>query len=70
MELPNSIQIINPVEIYIRGNVLFLHYAGTREAMYKYSGAIFGISANRARLALQEGDALAYPNSANIKISI
>ena len=43
--LPNSIQIVKSVEIFSRGNVLSLFYAGTNDAMYKYSGAIFGISA-------------------------
>lgn len=50
------------VEIYKLGNVVTLFYAGTSEAMYKYPGAIFGISAARAREALVVGDAVEYPN--------
>lgn len=68
--LPNAIQIVSHVEIYERGNILSLFYAGTREAMYKYPGAIFGISAQRAREAIIYGEAVAYPNSLNIQRTI
>ncbi len=65
--LPSSIQITAPsCEIYRRGNILSLFYAGTNEAMYKYPGAIFGISATRAREALKNGDAAPYPNALGI----
>jgi hypothetical protein len=69
-KLPNSIQIRTSVEIYTRGNILSLHYAGTQDAMYKYSGAIFGISARTAREALMSGDAVPYPNSFGIERTI
>jgi hypothetical protein len=68
--LPTAIQIIKPLEIYSKGNVLSLFYAGTKDAMYKYNGAIFGISVSRAREALTHGDAVAYPNSFNIQKTI
>ena len=70
MILPNAIQIVSTVEIFQRGNVLSLHYAGTSEAMYKYSGAIFGISARIVRTALENGRAVAYPNNLNIRETI
>lgn len=68
--LPNAIQVTSRLEIYVRGNVLTLFYAGTSEAIYKYSGAIFGISAGRVREALSRGDAVSYPNSLNIERTI
>jgi hypothetical protein len=52
--LPSRIQILTTVEIYQRGNVLNLYYDGP-DAIYKYTGAIFGISANRALRAVKEG---------------
>lgn len=56
-QLPSQIQILKSVEIYSAGNILSLYYGGTHEAMYKYPGAIFGISASRARVALACGEA-------------
>lgn len=70
IRLPNSIQVISSVEIFSRGNVLTLFYGGTSEAMYKYNGAIFGISARTAREALSRGSAVPYPNSLNIPKTI
>lgn len=69
-EIPNAIQILSTVEIYNRGNVLTLFYAGTSEAMYKYPGAVFGISAHRAGVALNNVDAVHYPNDLNIPRTI
>ena len=60
IELPDKIIFVNKVEIYEAGDVVKLFYRGSPDAMYKYSGAFFGISAQRARQALINGDAKPY----------
>jgi len=57
---PEKIEITTHVEIYSKGNVITLYYKGTPDAMYKYSGAVFGISARRGIAALNSGDAVIY----------
>ena len=51
---PSVIKTINKVEIYEKGCELTLFYG----EMYKYPGAIFGISVQRGVEALNKGDAI------------
>jgi hypothetical protein len=69
-KLPSAVQIVTSVEIYQRGNVISLHYEGTQDAMYKYPGAIFGVSAYLVRRALTSGAAVPFPNGLNIQKTV
>lgn len=57
-KLPDKIKIINRVEIYRPGNVLTLFYRDTKYALYKFDGAFYGISTERALQAINEKNAV------------
>lgn len=54
MKKPNRIKILKKVEIYEAGETLTLYY----DSMYKFPGAVFGISTARAEKALKDGHAI------------
>jgi hypothetical protein len=56
--LPRLVKFVRQVEVYEAGNVVKLFYGGS--AMYKYPGAIFGLSVRRVVDALNSGAAVEY----------
>ena len=58
-DLPNKIKIVKTTEIFSVGNILYLYYGGTPDAMYKIgNGAFHGLSAARVLLAIKSGYAV------------
>jgi len=58
--LPRLVKFVRQVEVYEVGNVVKLFYDGSADAMYKYPGAIFGLSVRRVVDALNSGAAVEY----------
>lgn len=58
--VPDLVKFVRKVEVYEAGNVVKLYYRDDVDAIYKYSGAIFGLSVRRVVQALNEGDAVPY----------
>jgi len=59
-DTPLLVKFVRKVEIYEAGDVVKLHYKGEADALYKFSGAMFGVSVRRVVDALNTGDAVEY----------
>jgi hypothetical protein len=58
--VPDLVKFVRNVEIYEAGNVVKLFYRGDVDTLYKYPGAIYGISVQRVVNALNNGEAVPY----------